>query len=84
MARESTAGRPAKASSLTGYPFELTGAHGGTRLVGTITFTDPLEQPGARWYDGGGPPDDRYGTDGDYYLDDDNGDVYRKENGVWQ
>jgi hypothetical protein len=30
-----------------------------------------------------GPPDDSLGKDGDFYIDLDSGDIYRKENGSW-
>ena len=71
-------------SSATGYPVEIYDAYGTIRLKGNCQFTDPAYQPGAKWYDGGGPPSDTYGADGDYYLDDDTGAVYRKDGGTWQ
>lgn len=38
---------------------------------------------GAAWYDGAGVPSDGLGADGDYYLNDTNGDVYKKASGTW-
>ncbi len=65
------------------YPVAYTDTTGVVRLIGTLAFTDPSLVPGARWFDGGGPPSNSYGDDGDYYLDDDTGNVYRKEGGTW-
>ena len=67
-----------------GYPVDFSDPDGTVRMSGTLSFTDPDLVPGARWYDGGGPPTDNYGVDGDYYLDDDTGTVYRKDGGTWQ
>lgn len=39
--------------------------------------------PGSVWYNGSGPPAGGLGVDGDYYLDNANGDVYFKTGGVW-
>jgi len=38
---------------------------------------------GSVWYDGSGVPSDGTGADGDYYLNDTNGDVYNKTGGSW-
>ena len=38
---------------------------------------------GQIWRNGHGPPDDALGADGDYYLDDDTGDVYNKLDGTY-
>jgi len=38
---------------------------------------------GSSWYNGAGAPDNSLGNDGDYYLDDDTGDVYTKVSGDW-
>ena len=38
---------------------------------------------GSVWYNGSGEPSDTLGKDGDYYLDNDNGDVYLKSGGTW-
>ncbi len=38
---------------------------------------------GTAWFDGAGAPSDTLGNDGDYYLDDSSGDVYKKSAGHW-
>jgi len=38
---------------------------------------------GSTWYDGAGAPSGGTGIDGDYYLNDSNGDVYLKSGGSW-
>lgn len=38
---------------------------------------------GAAWFNGSGVPSSGLGANGDYYLDDDNGDVYTKASGAW-
>jgi hypothetical protein len=38
---------------------------------------------GASWYDGSGAPASGLGTDGDYYLNTANGDVYAKSSATW-
>jgi hypothetical protein len=38
---------------------------------------------GSRWYDDEGLPNDAIGSNGDYYLNSTNGDVYQKESGTW-
>jgi hypothetical protein len=38
---------------------------------------------GSTWYNGSGAPAGGLGADGDYYLDDDTGNVYAKAAGVW-
>lgn len=38
---------------------------------------------GLGWYSGSGVPSDATGSDGEYYLDLDNGDVYEKSAGTW-
>ena len=35
------------------------------------------------WHDGAGTPGELLGSEGDYYLDKDSGDVYRKTGGTW-
>jgi uncharacterized protein YodC (DUF2158 family) len=65
------------------YPVTVKDGGGSVRLSGLICFPNSGPMPGARWYDGGGPPSDSYGEDGDYYLDDDDGTVYRKDGGTW-
>jgi hypothetical protein len=39
--------------------------------------------PGSVWYSGTGPPASGLGIDGDFYLNDANGNVYRKASGSW-
>ena len=39
--------------------------------------------PGSVWFEGTGPPGAGLGIDGDFYLDDANGDVYQKIGGTW-
>lgn len=68
----------------TGYPIEIADADSGSiKIAGVCTFTDPDCQPGAHWFDGGGAPSDLFGLDGDYYLDVDSGNVWRKDGGSW-
>ena len=38
---------------------------------------------GNRWLDGSGVPSNGLGNDGDYYLNNDNGDTYEKASGTW-
>ncbi len=38
---------------------------------------------GATWTEGNGAPDDANGKDGDFYLDRDTNDIYKKESGSW-
>jgi hypothetical protein len=38
---------------------------------------------GTTWHHGSGVPSNGLGVDGDYYLDEDTGDVYVKSGGVW-
>ena len=45
--------------------------------------TGPAGDDGATWRDGSGAPADSLGINGDYYLDGDTGDVYRKTSGVY-
>jgi len=39
--------------------------------------------PGSVWYNGSGVPSSGTGINGDYYLNDDNGDIYHKVSGSW-
>jgi len=39
--------------------------------------------PGSLWHNGSGVPGVGIGNDTDYYLDNDNGDVYYKSGGIW-
>lgn len=43
----------------------------------------PPGTPGAVWFNGTGVPNNGFGVDGDYYLNDTNGDVYHKVSGSW-
>ena len=43
----------------------------------------PPGPPGSVWYNGSGPPSNSLGVNGDYYLNDGNGDVYQKVGGTW-
>ena len=38
---------------------------------------------GTVWYNGTGAPSNTLGLDGDYYLDNNNGDIYHKAGGSW-
>ncbi|HEX3817535.1 MAG TPA: hypothetical protein VHW03_04535 [Chthoniobacterales bacterium] len=60
----------------------------------TVAFPDPVIQsivieeglagaPGSVWRNGSGVPSDSLGADGDYYLDDDAGNVYAKAAGAY-
>lgn len=51
----------------------IKGATGAAGANGTATV----------WHDGTGAPSNALGSDGDYYLDDSNGDVYAKSAGAW-
>lgn len=46
------------------------------------TFSIPRPIP-ATWLSGRGAPDDANGRNGDFYLDDESGAVYKKNNGQW-
>jgi hypothetical protein len=45
--------------------------------------TGPAGADGATWFSGSGAPASSLGSDGDYYLDTDNNDVYNKASGTW-
>lgn len=47
------------------------------------TFSIPRPIP-ATWLSGRGAPDDANGRNGDFYLDDQSGAVYKKNNGKWE
>lgn len=50
------------------------------------TFTGPTGATGpagSTWYNGSGAPSNGSGSNGDYYLDTSNGDVYQKAAGSW-
>lgn len=43
----------------------------------------PAGSAGAKWYQGSGAPSSGTGSNGDYYLNTTNGDVYTKSSGTW-
>lgn len=49
----------------------------------TVLDTGPAGTPGSVWYNASGIPSGGLGVDGDYYLNDTNGDVYQKQTGTW-
>lgn len=55
-----------------------TGATGATGSAGSTGSTGAAGAAGSKWYDGSGVPSGGLGADGDYYLDDSNGDIYTK------
>ena len=60
-----------------------TGGTGGVGGTGGSGGTGGAGTPGSKWYNGAGAPSDGVGVDGDYYLNDTNGDVYVKAGGTW-
>ena len=40
-------------------------------------------KPGSVWFNGAGAPTQETGSDGDYYLDSETGDVYNKVSNAW-
>lgn len=64
-------------------PTGATGATGSTGATGPAGPTGPTGPAGSLWYDGVGAPAGGLGVDGDYYLNDSNGDVYVKASGSW-
>ena len=60
-----------------GDPYTTTSIKGGPGPQGD------QGDPGSVWRNGAGIPLDSLGIDGDYYLENVTGDVYRKENGVY-
>jgi hypothetical protein len=56
-------------------------------LVGNIAYITALGGGGggggSTWFDGAGVPSSGTGSNGDYYLNTTNGDVYRKSSGTW-
>jgi hypothetical protein len=70
------------------YKFVLTDQFGAVQpkypqdnLIGGAT--GPAGAPGSTIRDGAGAPSNLIGIDGDYYLNDSNGDVYKKTSGVY-
>lgn len=76
-------------STDTIYGPKTGGAWGsGTSLVGATGATGPAGPTGpagasTAWHDGTGAPSAGLGANGDYYLNDANGDVYFKASGSW-
>ena len=69
----------------------ITAVDSGTTYLLTITYTDgtmqriPLAKPVAtQWYSGNGVPSPNLGNDGDFYLNESGGEVYKRVNGIWQ
>lgn len=58
----------------------IQGLKGDTGTAGT-NGTNGID--GAAWFNGSGVPSSGTGTNGDYYLDTSNGDVYQKTSGAW-
>lgn len=52
-------------------------------LPPTLTLQYDVDSLGSHWHSGTGVPNDTIGADGDYYLEDATGDVYRKAGGAW-
>lgn len=56
-------------------------------LIGNIAYITALGGGGggggSTWFDGAGVPSSGTGSNGDYYLNTTNGDVYRKTSGTW-
>lgn len=66
----------------TGDVYQKVGGTWG--IVANIQGADGADgAPGSVWFEGTGPPAAGLGIDGDFYLDDANGDVYQKAAGVW-
>lgn len=66
----------------TGDVYQKVGGAWG--IVANIQGADGADgAPGSVWFEGTGPPSAGLGIDGDFYLDDANGDVYQKAAGVW-
>lgn len=49
----------------------------------TILNTGAAGAPGSVWFDGSGVPSGGLGVNGDYYLENASGDVYKKTTGTW-
>lgn len=76
---------PTGATGATG-PTGATGATGATGPAGPTGATGdtgPAGADGATWLDGAGAPGSGVGDVGDFYLDVETGDVYRKAGGGW-
>ena len=52
-------------------------------IGGGSTGTGTPGAPGSVWYNGAGVPSSVLGINGDYYLNNQGGDVYKKTGGVW-
>lgn len=60
-----------------------TGAAGAAGPAGTAGAAGATGAPGALWLEGTGAPIGSAGINGDLYLDDSTGDVYKKTSGTW-
>lgn len=56
---------------------------GPTSLIGPAGATGAAGADGSEWYEGTGAPGGGLGVNGDFYLNDANGDVYQKAGGSW-
>jgi len=61
----------------------ITGPTGATGSTGSTGSTGATGAPGSVWYSGTGAPAGGLGINGDFYLNDANGDVYSKSAGSW-
>jgi hypothetical protein len=59
------------------------GSTGATGSAGSTGATGAAGAPGSVWRDGVGAPSSGLGINGDYYLNDSNGDVYLKASGAY-
>ena len=59
------------------------GPQGDPGPTGATGNTGPAGADGSKWYSGTGAPSSGLGVNGDFYLNDANGDVYSKSGGSW-
>jgi hypothetical protein len=64
-------------------PAGPTGEQGLAGPQGEQGIQGPAGTDGAEWLSGSGAPDSSLGSDGDYYLDFANNDIYKKASGAW-
>jgi hypothetical protein len=64
-------------------PTGVTGATGSAGATGATGATGAAGANGATWLNGTGVPSSSLGTNGDFYLNLANGDVYNKISGAW-
>lgn len=64
-------------------PYGFRGDTGPAGPTGDTGPQGPAGTAGSRWFDGTGVPSSGLGSNGDYYLDDANGNVYVKSGGTW-